>query len=123
MLAAALAGFAAKTNLAILNAFDGRYNDVNGVETRIVEQPGNYYLSIEVTDNPEIVKQVAMWCEQAYQQASSTTTITGDGEKKIILIVGDGTNMGITYPTDKSSIRVWLQSTNQLLDKIKRFDF
>lgn len=111
-------GMAQTKPIPLTNAFDGRYNDLKGVSISLIEQPGNYYYSIDVKDNPEIVAQILKWTDETEKEASNKVTNIKDGKRVIVLNFyedGEGLiNVGVSYPVDKDSIRMFMQSNKPI---------
>lgn len=103
-------------SIPLLQAFDGRYNELKDTKIILVDQPGNYYYSIEVENNPEVISQILKWAEETEKEATNKVTSIKDGMRKIVLnIYGDNLiNIGLSYPVDKSSLRMFLQSSSPL---------
>ena len=111
-----LSGFAKTPAVPLCQAFDGRYNNVEGVKIYEVRQENNYYYSIDVKNNPEIVEQLQSWAKESEQSANSVSTSISNGRYNVILYIPDlQLNVGINYPSDNSSIKVFLQSSSPFM--------
>lgn len=105
-------------NIPLLQAFDGRYNDLKDTKISLIEQPNNYYYSIKVENNPEVISQILKWEEETEKEASNKVTTIKDGVRRIVLnIYGHGDdiiNIGIRYPADQEYVRMFIQSSEPL---------
>lgn len=103
--------------LPLLKAFDGRFNNEKGVTIREISQPQNYYYSIDVEENPEVVKDIIEWSEETQKFANSLSKSINNGNYSIILFIREGNiSVGIKYPGEKTKIKVFLQSSQPFLE-------
>lgn len=105
--------------IALSQAFDGRYNDKEGVSISISRSPGNYYYSIKTGENMEVSRQLKEWVAQDIKKATSTVENIHDGKRSLIISIQlDNTvNIGVKYfKDDEAPASVWLQSAEPLLE-------
>lgn len=117
LLTAFISAFAQNPAIPLAQAFDGRYNNSKGVKIYESRQENNYYYSIKVNDNPEIIDQLLKWTKETESLANSVSTSINSGDYNIILtITGEQViNIGIRYPSDHSTISIFLQSNHPFL--------
>lgn len=112
LLTGSMVALAKSPKIPLCQAFDGRYNNSKGVKIYEVKQTGNYYYSITVKDDPEIISQLQKWVKETENLANSISTSISDGNYNIILFLPDSQlNVGISYPGDNSKINIFLQSS------------
>lgn len=106
--------------LTIYQAFDGRFNNEEGVTISEIIQPGNYYYSIRAQDNQQIIDQLLEWAESGESLSNSITKNIKNGKYSIVYQVPmeeAEINVGIRYPYDKSKVHIFLQSYKQFMPK------
>ena len=110
-------GASAQTStLPLFQAFDGRYNDKKGVTIYEVKQPGNYYYSIDVKDNPDIIRQLEIWTEETEKLSNGMNKTISEGNIwEVFFIPENKINVGVRFPTDKSKYNVYLQSSEPFM--------
>lgn len=112
---ASLAALAKTEGLALMQAFDGRYNDSDGVSLMLVEQPNNYYYNISVKNNASVADQIFKWFTEAKAKSPSVSTSISNGKEDIILNCSEHVNIGLTIDKKKAgSIELWVHSPNPL---------
>lgn len=105
-------------SLPLFQAFDGRYNNEEGVKITEIIQPSsnNYYYSIAVKDNSQIINQLIDWFEETEKYANSINKTINSGKYNIILFIPESDiNIGIEYPADKNKVSIYMQSNKPFL--------
>lgn len=110
----ALSGYAATPLQGLLQAFDGRYNNTQGVTTRENTQPGNYYYSVEAENNPAVAGQLLKWFEEIEKNSDNKTKTVSNGETRIILNLPQSITVGATYTSELKKMRIFIQSNSPL---------
>lgn len=111
----AFVGWSQHPQLALVQAFDGRFNNLEGVKISEIQQKNNYYLSIKVNDNLNVINQLKIWCEETRKEATSIWTTIENGQQKMILNIEPGNiNIGITTWNNENRIKLWIQSNEPI---------
>lgn len=114
--------FAANVDLPLFQAFDGRYNNNKGVEITEIIQPQNYFYSIKVKENPEIVAQLIELVKETgkYSGGGVTRTISEGKTSEIYYISNGSITIGVTYSADNSAISIFMQSNHPFIEDISK---
>ena len=116
ILVSGFSSFAKGPTVPLCQAFDGRYNNSDGVKIFESRQKNNYYYSIDVSDNQEIINQLKAWAEETEKLADSVSTSISNGKYNTVLIIPDSEiNIGIIYSDDKDRIKIFLQSPHPFM--------
>ena len=116
ILVSGFSSFAKGPTVPLCQAFDGRYNNSDGVKIFESRQKNNYYYSIDVSDNQEIINQLKAWAEETEKLANSVSTSISNGKYNTVLIIPDSEiNIGIIYSDDKDRIKIFLQSPHPFM--------
>ena len=107
--------YANSPQLPLLQAFDGRYNQNKDVSLYEIKQPGNFYYSIEVKDNPEITAQLNLWIKETEKNASSIYHSSENGKDVDIIFIEEGDiSIGIRRWNANSSISIFIHSSDPI---------
>ncbi len=83
--------------------FDGRYNNEKTVSTSISQDNGTYFRILHVTNNPAIVKKIAVSLLKDRAKATKYFEQTGEGGKSVIIkITNNGETIDIGFQQDPS---------------------
>lgn len=110
--------FAQNPSLPLFQAFDGRYNNEQGVTISEISQSNNYYYSIKVRDNQEIVDQLLYWAKDSEKFSHSISRSISNGKYNIVFQVpyeDTEINVGLRYPDDKKKIDIFMQADRPFL--------
>ena len=106
---------AASPSLPLLQAFDGRYIDKEGVVIRETRHPNNYYYSIDVKNNQAVIKQLMDLTDETEKTADIVTKTMSKDKRQIILNLKENNiNVGIDYNTAETHIKIYIQSSKPL---------
>ncbi len=104
LLLSSITSMAKPLNLAVEQLFDGRYNKERTVTTSISKANGIYYRSLQVTNNPRIVKAIENALRKDSPKASESFEQEGEGGRYIsIEIVNNGETIEIGLQQYKGS--------------------
>ena len=113
---ASLSAFAESPELPIYQAFDGRFNNSEGVRITEISQPSNYYYSIKVEDNQSVIDQLMEWIKETEKFSNSTSKSINSGKYSMVFYIPEGgINIGVRYPADQKTINIFLQSNDPFM--------
>ena len=113
---ASLSAFAESPELPIYQAFDGRFNNSEGVRITEICQPSNYYYSIKVEDNQPVIDQLMEWIKETEKFSNSTSKSINSGKNSMVFYIPEGgINIGVRYPADQKTINIFLQSNDPFM--------
>lgn len=96
--------FATPPGLAVEQLFDGRFNKDKSVRTSIIKSDGVYFRSLEVTDNPDIVKIIDIALQKDSERASNYFDQEGEGgHSTLIKIINNGETIDIVFQHQNGS--------------------
>lgn len=107
--------------IPISKAFDGRYNGTPGVKINEIRQAGNYYYSIEVTQRPQIIKDLLVWIKETDKIAETVNKEISSTEQKISIICPGGVIVLVRYRPPNSWIKISIQSNESLAEATLNF--
>lgn len=101
-LTTALAVFAKPPKLNVEKLFDGRLNSSKSVTISIYKNNGNYYRSMTVNNNPDIIKKIADAIEKDASRATNYSDHQGsDGQYTSLQIINNGETIYIGLQRDR----------------------
>lgn len=91
-----ISAMAKAPQLAVEQLFDGRYNKEKTVRTSISRADGMYYRSLQITNNPEIIKAIENALRKDSPRATKSFEQEGEGGKYTSLkIINNGETIDI----------------------------
>lgn len=102
--------YAVPPQLAVEQLFDGRYNENKDVTTSIYKNKGNFYRSLRVKGNPEIVKVMSDAIAKDWPKASEFSDHIGDnGRYTSLTIINNGEKIHIGLKSNSKGTFFFIQ--------------